>query len=104
MSSSCDPVDCSPPAPLEMEFSRQEHWSGLSFPSSGDVPDPEIEPGSPALQKDSLPTELPEKPITQIKSLVGELRSSKLCNQRDEKKEKKKERESKNKSAPRLIL
>jgi len=51
-------------APLEMEFSRQEHWSGLPFPSSGDVPDPGIEPGSPALQKVSLPTELPEKPIT----------------------------------------
>ena len=47
-------------APLEMEFSRKEHWSGLPFPSSGDVPDPGIEPTSPvspALQEDSLPTE-----------------------------------------------
>ena len=37
---------------------RQEYWSGLPFPSPGDLPDPGIEPGSPALQADSLPTEL----------------------------------------------
>ena len=41
-------------APLSMEFSRQEYWSGLPFPSPGDLPDPGIEPGSPALQKDSF--------------------------------------------------
>ena len=35
---------------LSMEFSRQEYWSGLPFPSPGNLPDPEIEPGSPALQ------------------------------------------------------
>ena len=35
-------------APLSMGFSRQEHWSGLPFPSPGDLPDPGIEPGSPA--------------------------------------------------------
>ena len=40
-------------APLSMEFSRQEYWSGLPFPSLGEVPDPGIEPGSPALQEDS---------------------------------------------------
>ena len=40
-------------APLSMGFSRQEYWSGLPFPSLGDLPDPEIEPGSPALQVDS---------------------------------------------------
>ena len=45
-------------APLSMEFSRQEYWSGLSFPSPGDLPDPGIKPGSPALQADYLPTEL----------------------------------------------
>ena len=39
-------------------FSRQEYWSGLPFPSPGDLPDPRIEPGSPALQADSSPTEL----------------------------------------------
>ena len=44
-------------APLSMEFFRQEHWSGLPFPSPGDLPDPGIEPRSPALQADSLPSE-----------------------------------------------
>ena len=48
-------------SPLFMEFSRQEHWSGLPFPSPGDLPDPGIEPGSPALQLDSLPSEPPRK-------------------------------------------
>ena len=47
-----------------MEFSRQEYWSGLPFPSPGDLPNPEIEPRSPALQIDSLPTEPQGKPHT----------------------------------------
>ena len=42
-------------APLSMEFSRQEHWSGLPFPSPEDLSDPRTEPGSSALQVDSLP-------------------------------------------------
>ena len=46
-----------------MEFSRQEYWSGLPFPSPGDLPDPGIKPGSPALQADSLPPELPGKQL-----------------------------------------
>ena len=46
-------------APPSMEFSRQEYWSGLPFPSPGDLPDPGIEPRSPALQADTL---LPEPP------------------------------------------
>ena len=46
-------------APLSMGFSRQEYWSGLPFPSPGALPDPGIEPGSPALQAGSL---LPEPP------------------------------------------
>ena len=46
-------------APPSMEFSRQECWSGLPFPSPGDLPDPGIELGSPALQADSLLAELP---------------------------------------------
>ena len=46
-------------APLFMEFSRQECWSGLPFPSPGDLPDPGIEPGSPALQADALQSEPP---------------------------------------------
>ena len=43
-------------------FSREEYWSGLLFPSPGDLPDPGIELGSPALQADSLPAEPPGKP------------------------------------------
>ena len=49
-------------APQSLEFSRQEYWSGLPFPSPGDLPNPGIEPGSPALQADFLPAELPRKP------------------------------------------
>ena len=45
-------------APLSVGFSRQEYWSELPFPSPEDLPDPGIELGSPALQADSLPTEL----------------------------------------------
>ena len=45
-----------------MEFSRPEYWSGRPFLSPGDLPNPGIEPGSLALQVDSLPTELPGKP------------------------------------------
>ena len=48
-------------APPFMEFSRQEYWSGLPFPSPGDLPEPGIEPGSPALQADALPSEPPGK-------------------------------------------
>ena len=46
---------------LSMGFSRQEYWSGLPFPSPGDLPDPAIEPRSPALQADSLPCKPPGK-------------------------------------------
>ena len=49
-------------ASLAMKFSRQEYWSRLPFPSPGDLPNPGIEPGSPALQADSLPAEPPRKP------------------------------------------
>ena len=48
-------------APLFMEFSRQEYWRGLPFPSPGDPPDPGIEPGSPTLWADTVPSELPGK-------------------------------------------
>jgi len=47
---------------MSMGFPRQEHWSGLPFPSPEDLPNPGIEPGSPASQVDSLSSELPEKP------------------------------------------
>ena len=49
-------------APPSMRFSRQEYWSGLPFPSPGDLPDPGIKPGSPALEADALTSEPPEKP------------------------------------------
>ena len=49
-------------APLSMGFSRQEYWRGLPFPSPGDLSDPGIKPGSPALRADSLPAKLPGKP------------------------------------------
>ena len=49
-------------ASLSMGFSRQEYWSGLPFPSPGDLPDPGIKPRSPALQADALPSEPPGKP------------------------------------------
>ena len=49
-------------APPSMGFSRQEYWSGLLFPSPGDLPNLGIEPGSPALQADALPSEPLGKP------------------------------------------
>ena len=52
-------------APLSMEFSRQAYWSGLPFPSPGDLPDPGIKPGSPTFQADALLSEPPGKPSAQ---------------------------------------
>ena len=49
-------------APRSMGFPRQEYWTGVPFPSPEDLPNPRIEPGSPALQAHSLPSELPGKP------------------------------------------
>ena len=54
------PILCQ--SPLSMEFSTQEYWSGLPFPSPRDLPDPGIKPESPALQANSLPSEPPGKP------------------------------------------
>ena len=64
----CDPWTVARQAPLSggascLEFSRQEYWSGLPFPSPGDVPNLGIKSGSPALQVDSLLSEPPGKPI-----------------------------------------
>ena len=50
-----------------MEFSRPEYWSGLPFPSPGDLPDPGIEPRSLTLQADSLQTEPPGKPFLKVR-------------------------------------
>ena len=53
-------------SPPSMGFSRQEYWSGLPFPSPGGLPNPGIEPGSPALQADALPSAPPGKPCSQV--------------------------------------
>jgi len=60
-------------APPSMGVSRREYWSGLPFPAPGDLPDPRIEPGSPAFHADSLPSELPGKPEheTSVKYLLA---------------------------------
>ena len=59
----CDPMDCvACQVPLSTGSFRQEYWCELSCPPSGDLPNPEIEPRSPTLQTDSLPSELPGKP------------------------------------------
>ena len=60
-------------APLSMRFSRQGYCSGLPFPSLGDLPNPGIEPGSPALQADSLPTELQGKSLIYYLHVKGQL-------------------------------
>ena len=56
VSDSATPRTVACQAPLSMGFSREEYWSGLPFPSLGDLPNPESEPGSPAFQADSLPS------------------------------------------------
>ena len=60
----CDLMDAMEPhqASLSMEFSRQQFWSVLPFPSPGDLSNPGTEPRSPTLQADSLPSEWPGKP------------------------------------------
>ena len=59
----CDPWTIAYQAPPSMGFSRQEYWSGMPFPSPGDLSDPGIEPRSPTLQADALTSEPPGKPI-----------------------------------------
>ena len=70
-----------------MGFSRQEYWSGLPFPSPGDLPHPGIEPGSPAFQSDALTSEPPGKPTVQVRGLYkdsgrhggGQIQSTTWC-------------------------
>ena len=64
-------------APLSMGFSRQEYWSGLPFPSPGDLPNPGIESGSPALQADALSSEPPGKAYT----ILRFKKRAKICKQ-----------------------
>ena len=52
-------MDCSLPGASVRGIFRREYWSGLPFPSPEDLPDPEIEPGSPTLEADALPGEKP---------------------------------------------
>ena len=56
--------------PVSMEFTREKDWSGLTFPSLGDLPNPGIKPGCPALQADSLPSEAQGKSILAQKYIV----------------------------------
>ena len=73
-------------APLSMGFSRQEYWSGLSSPSPGDLPNPGIEPKSPALQTDALPSEPPGNPSSALGQQIS--LSAALETQRSQKKKK----------------
>ena len=67
----CNPWTVAHQPPLSLEISRQEYWSGLPLPSPGDLPHPGIEPGSPALLADSLPSEPPRKPHATFYWLVN---------------------------------
>ena len=64
------PTPCDPQAPLSMGFSREEYWNGLPFPPPGDLPDPEIEPGSPVMAGRFFSAVLSEKPIYYENSMV----------------------------------
>ena len=63
----CDLVAIAHQVPLSVVFSKQEYWSGLPFPSPGDLSDPGIEPVSPALQVNSLPLEPSGKPLLSLR-------------------------------------
>ena len=67
----CDCMDYNLPAPLSMEFSRQEYWSGLPFPYPQDILNLETKPRSPALQANSLPSEPSGKPKDLPHSALG---------------------------------
>ena len=59
-------------APPFMGFSRQEYWSGVPFPSLGDLPDSGIESRSPSLQAAALPSKQPGKPLSKVNVLINE--------------------------------
>ena len=75
----CDPMDCSPPGPLSMGFSRQEYWSGLSFPSPGDLPHPRIKPASPALVVGVFTTKALRKKLKKLYTPNSDLEISFEC-------------------------
>ena len=62
----CDPIDCRPPDSSVHGISRQEYWSGLPFPSPGDLPDPGMEPASPALTGRFFTTKPPGTPWSNL--------------------------------------
>jgi len=66
-------------APLSIEYSRQEYWSGMPFPSPGDLPEPGMEIGSLALQVDSLPFKPPEKLYILIVHIGGIIQYMSFC-------------------------
>ena len=74
----CDPWNVAHQAPLSMGFSRQEYWSGLPFPSPGDLPDSGIEPRSLMLQADALTSAPPGKPLNISENLLKRHRTSDL--------------------------
>ena len=78
VSDSVRPWTAAHQAPLSMGFPRKEYWSGLLFPSPGDLPDSGIEPRSSTLQKDSLPSEPPGKPTErEMEALYGKRSATK---------------------------
>ena len=79
LSDSVQPYGLACQAPLSMEFSRKEYWSGLPFPSPEDLPDPGIKRMSLALQADSLPSEPPGKPTIKRHFCVLDFSKYKGC-------------------------
>ena len=71
----CNPMDCTHQAPPSMGFSRQEYWSGVPFPSPGDLPDPGIKHGSPACRQTLYPLSRQGSPFTRACSPVSCLAS-----------------------------
>ena len=72
-------MDVAYQAPLSMAFFREEYWSGLPFPSPGDLPNPGIEPGSPAMQADALPSEPHAKYLKRGRRASGTARPTGHC-------------------------
>ena len=77
----CDPMDCGPPGSSPMGFSKQEYWSGLPFPSPGDLPDPGIGPGSPTLEAVILePKKLKSDTVSTVSPSISHVASdNKYC-------------------------
>ena len=66
-----------------MGFSRQEYWSGLPFPSPGDLPKPGVQPGSPALQADALPSEPQGEQYMQLQNMLSYYKVLYICSVND---------------------